>query len=619
MFLEAEMEKNIILHNNQFILKDKILKNYLNLKKIYDSQEFLLLILQRSDRVFWRKKLKDDFSSNVISYFSFVQKEIKNNWFLLSENFENIATPTFLTFESSQTLMVKLIEFFKEKENLSHINLSSEELAQKMLSNLYSLSTGNNSYSNFSKLIKKQKFFSQLPDETYENLNKLLEVYLSRTLKLGVFDYPATLYIFNNYLLENGTYIKSLERYKAVLVDDYQSQIPCINKFLEKLKNFTAYENISGAYGIYYPNSKKKSISLDHAKQISDKSPSDFLDKLHSNLFYEKQNSLNIEKIKIKKTFENKVDLYDYLFKLIKKAKENNFENILVLSPSRNINLIDSMEKFSQKENMPFLNLDKNEKILDNPLIYAFSSLGIIYFNYGKLYLNEDEIRQILVLLFRFNIFQASEVAKRVSVDNNFLAKVDKYKISDLKLFFDIFKESYQTVTDFYKAFLDKKDFFDDKTVEALEKIYDFSKLFIDNINHFDNIKDKNLEFFITLRKGVKESESLDEISKKNSFTGLSLGTPASFLKLSKKVQITIFIDLDNNLWNINFVNFLQNPFLLNGTFDNKEYDYENDSYLKREELFNLISLVYMATEKNILFLGTKNNENSLMYKILKE
>ena len=59
------------------------------------------------------------------------------NWDLVLKNSKilekNIENPIFLTFESSQTLMIKLVEFFKEKGNLKEIALSNEELAQKML------------------------------------------------------------------------------------------------------------------------------------------------------------------------------------------------------------------------------------------------------------------------------------------------------------------------------------------------------------------------------------------------------------------------------------------------------------------------------------------------------
>ena len=166
-----------------FYTKKKGIEHYIELKKQYKEEEFLVFILQRSDKIFWNKNTYNEKSNNILSYFSFVQKEIRNNWDLLKENFDSDASPIFLTFESSQTLMTKLVEFFREKNKLKGINYSSQEIAQKMLSNLYSLSTGNISYNNFSNLIQKQDFLPKLHEKDYEELQNLLELYLGRTLK----------------------------------------------------------------------------------------------------------------------------------------------------------------------------------------------------------------------------------------------------------------------------------------------------------------------------------------------------------------------------------------------------------------------------------------------------
>ena len=189
------MGKVCIESNNIFLLKEKVLEHYMDLKNSYREEEFLVFILQRSDKIFWKKNLSGAFSNNILSYFSFVQKEIKGNWSILKENFSPETEPIFLNFESSQTLMTKLVEFFKTKKMLQGINYSSQEIAQKMLSNLYSLSTGNISYNNFQTLIQNQDFLTKLGEKNYKELQNLLELYLSRTLKEGVFDYPSCLYI----------------------------------------------------------------------------------------------------------------------------------------------------------------------------------------------------------------------------------------------------------------------------------------------------------------------------------------------------------------------------------------------------------------------------------------
>lgn len=606
------MGKICIESNNSFMLKKRGIEHYLELKRKYKTEEFLVFILQRSDKIFWKKSLSDQGNDNILSYFSFVQKEIRNNWDLLKENFDSDANPVFLTFESSQTLMTKLVEFFREKNKLKGINYSSQEVAQKMLSNLYSLSTGNISYNNFSSLIQKQDFLPKLHEKDYEELQNLLELYLGRTLKQAVFDYPSCLYIYNNYLLENQNYLEKIKKYKYILVDDYQSQIPCINVFLSKFSDFSLYKNKFGAYGVYFPNSFKDEEVLNLDKIIKLENPDKDLEGIYNNLFYNKTLALNSKKIKINREFEERKDLHDYIFKLIETAKEKGINNISIISPSRNVILLEKLERFSKDKEINFLNLDKNERILDNPYIYALCSLSIIYFDYGKFYLNQDEIRQILIVFLKIDIFQATELSRKVKSDRLFIESISKHYKDIPEFFKELFQKKYKYAYEFYEELINNKEFFDEKLVEALYKLYDFSKTFIENIKEFKNIKDKNKELFYTLRNGVKESETLFELNNKINFQGLSLGTPASFLKLNKQSNIVIVIDTGSKLWNLNFVNFMQNPFILNGSIKSP-YDWEQNNQNKREELYNLLSGLIQATNKNIFFLDLKNCQNSIL------
>lgn len=606
------MGKICIESNNSFMLKKRGIEHYLELKRKYKTEDFLVFILQRSDKIFWKKSLSDQGNDNILSYFSFVQKEIRNNWDLLKGNFDSDANPVFLTFESSQTLMTKLVEFFREKNKLKEINYSSQEIAQKMLSNLYSLSTGNISYNNFSNLIQKQDFLPKLHEKEYEELQNLLELYLGRTLRQAVFDYPSCLYIYNNYLLENQNYLKKIKKYKYILVDDYQSQIPCINIFLSKFSDFSLYKNRFGAYGVHFPNSFKDEEILNFDKIVKLENPDKDLEGIYNNLFYNKTLALNSKKIKINREFEEKKDLYDYIFKLIETAKDKGINNISIISPSRNVILLEKLERFSKEKEINFLNLDKNERILDNPYIYALCSLSIIYFDYGKFYLNQDEIRQILIIFLKIDIFQATELSRKVKSDKDFIENICKYYKKLPEFFKELFQKEYKYAYEFYEELINDKEFFDEKLVEALYKLYDFSKKFIENIKEFKNIKDKNKELFYTLRNGVKESETLFELNNKISFQGLSLGTPTSFLKLNKQSDIIIVIDTGSKLWNLNFVNFMQNPFILNGSVKSP-YDWEQNNLNKREELYNLLSGLIQATNKKIFFLDLKNCQNSIL------
>lgn len=625
--LEAFMKKIIIKGTDSNNLRELAIKEYTKEIKSLKKEEILVFVLQRTDRAYWKENLNERFSPTISSYFSFAQKEIKNNWDLVIKNSklvnENIEKPSFLTFEGSQTLMVKLVEFLKNKGNLKEINMSNEELAQKMLSNLYYLATDNSSYLNYHKLIQKQVLNKELlKPETYEELSKLLEIYISRTLKEGVIDYPSILYIYNNCLLKDKEYLESLKKFKKIIVWDYPCQIPSINGFLKFFGNISLYSQSSGPYGIYFPNGKKSEKLLEEFETVDlDKDEKgEFLNNFYKNLFYGEQNSLSSEEVVINNSFQTKTEINQYLLRIIKKIGKEN-KNITILSPTRNPSLEYSISNYCKEEEIPFINLDRNEKILDNPHTYALTSLALIYFEFGQIYLNSDELRQILVLLLDFNYFSASRYCKKIKINKEFLVSLLKNSrtlgessINKLNFFKDFFEKEYKNAYDFYTAFYEFKAFQSEEIQLSLKKLINISKNFLENMDNFENIKDSNLEFFLSLRRGLKESESLEEIYTKMNFNGIFLGTASSFLNYSKKVDVAIFIDTTNNLWNINFVNIIQNPFLLNSYFEKDFfYDYETNNQLKREELFNLISRIYNCTKEKMLFLSTESDYSSLL------
>ena len=620
------MQKKLVKSTSSKSLFEKAREEYLSSIKKYSKEEILFFVLQRPHRALWKNSLSENFSPNISSYFSFVQKEIKLNWDLVLKNSKilekNIENPIFLTFESSQTLMIKLVEFFKEKGNLKEIALSNEELAQKMLSNLYNMATNNISYSNFHKLIQQQELNKDLlKPETYEELTRLLEVYITRTLKGGVIDYPAALYIYNNSLLKDKIYLNSLKRYKKIIVTEFESQVPVITKLLEKFEEIYLYENSCGPCGIYFPNGKKPDIFIKKFEtvELENKEEREFLDKLNKNIFLGGNESLSSENIIINSSFQSKSQINEYLLKIIKKIGQD--KTIVILSPVRNPSLEYLLADYCKKSELSFINIDKNERLLDNPHIYALSSMALIYFELGNIYINIDEIKQILVLLFGFNYFGASLLANKVKIDKNFMEmllkntkNIKNENIEKIKFWRDYFNNNFTNVHEFFVGLYESKDKFSEESFVGLKKLIDISKSFIENLSAFENIKDSNLEFFLSIRKGLKETESLEEIYNKIKFEGIILGTPSSYLTYSKETDVTVFIDIENNLWNMNFINIIQNPFILNAYFSKDYfYSFETDNQLKREELFNLLSRIYYLSKEKILFLGIENNGSSLL------
>ena len=153
--------------------------------------------------------------------------------------------------------------------------------------------------------------------------------------------------------------------------------------------------------------------------ELENKEEREFLDKLNKNIFLGGNESLSSENIIINSTFQSKSQINEYLLKIIKKIGQD--KTIVILSPVRNPSLEYLLADYCKKSELSFINIDKNERLLDNPHIYALSSMALIYFELGNIYINIDEIKQILVLLFGFNYFGASLLANKVKIDKNFM------------------------------------------------------------------------------------------------------------------------------------------------------------------------------------------------------
>lgn len=80
------MQKKIIRSTSSKALFEKAKEEYLDYIKGHSKEEILVFVLQRPHRVLWKNSLSENFSANISSYFSFIQKEIKFNWDLVVKN-----------------------------------------------------------------------------------------------------------------------------------------------------------------------------------------------------------------------------------------------------------------------------------------------------------------------------------------------------------------------------------------------------------------------------------------------------------------------------------------------------------------------------------------------------
>ncbi len=637
---DIKEKKYIINIKNRDKSRELITEKYnylINSMKI-NSNKILLLTLNRSQSQIYKDKIKFDKISSlrVGSYFSFIQNELKKYWPLVLDSCDFIEKkrlrPIFMTFEASQNLMIKLVEYLRSKGHLNDLVMEEEEIAQKMLSNLGTIAFSNNNYKSYKKLMMTNSFEGDIySEEIYESLGKLIDLYVERVLNNGALDYALCVYMFNNYLLKDKSYLKILrEEIDYVIVDNGElispSQINLIKKLEKSLKELCIIYNPIGPYGIYMQNEEyiKKTIYNDYFVIDYDNEENELYDEIEKNLFEISQKKIERDYINKKFDFESKSYLHKELIKDLNKLykEKGNLDKVTIISPVRDISLDYMLDVFSKKHNLNYLNLNRQERIIDNVEVNALLTFTTLYYSYKEIMINEDELKNMFAVLLNVDLIKGSLISKvnkgdiytlKEEIDEKLTERLGEevlLKYKELTVFLKDLKEEKLNIDQvlkkiFIKYYLKNKS---KKSIKDIKSLIDSASNFLDIMKLFESIKDINFEFLKFIREGAKENENIYDIQEKNNYEGLIYSSPTSYLNYDKSSEELFVIDLSNTWWALNNTNKLQNPYILSKGWEGKgryNFDYEIEG--KRKMILNIFSRILESQNGNIYLYNLGN------------
>ncbi len=637
---DIKEKKYIINIKNRDKSRELITEKYnylINSMKI-NSNKILLLTLNRSQSQIYKDKIKFDKISSlrVGSYFSFIQNELKKYWPLVLDSCDFIEKkrlrPIFMTFEASQNLMIKLVEYLRSKGHLNDLVMEEEEIAQKMLSNLGTIAFSNNNYKSYKKLMMTNSFEGDIySEEIYESLGKLIDLYVERVLNNGALDYALCVYMFNNYLLKDKSYLKILrEEIDYVIVDNGElispSQINLIKKLEKSLKELCIIYNPIGPYGIYMQNEEyiKKTIYNDYFVIDYDNEENELYDEIEKNLFEISQKTIERDYINKKFDFESKSYLHKELIKDLNKLykEKGNLDKVTIISPVRDISLDYMLDVFSKKHNLNYLNLNRQERIIDNVEVNALLTFTTLYYSYKEIMINEDELKNMFAVLLNVDLIKGSLISKvnkgdiytlKEEIDEKLTERLGEevlLKYKELTVFLKELKEEKLNIDQvlkkiFIKYYLKNKS---KKSIKDIKSLIDSASNFLDIMKLFESIKDINFEFLKFIREGAKENENIYDIQEKNNYEGLIYSSPTSYLNYDKSSEELFVIDLSNTWWALNNTNKLQNPYILSKGWEGKgryNFDYEIEG--KRKMILNIFSRILESQNGNIYLYNLGN------------
>jgi hypothetical protein len=609
-----------------------------------NSREILVLIANRMEAIKFKENLTLEYSgeNRIYSYFGFVQHELNKFWPLILKKSKKIhklnILPTFMTFEASQCLMGKTVEYYRKQGFLGDLNSSNEDISKKLLSNILDASLNNLVYT---KIGDRLKSFGEVQrDLLYDQMNVIIDKYMEKTLENGTFDYGTSVYLYNNFLLKDEFYLNNFKKNtQYLLVDSGEigsiAEVDFIDRIKNDLKGLIITLNTDGPYGIYnyskgylekkIIDSEYKTIKLDSR----DIKINNFLERLEKNLYsteiIDKLPNLHLDIENEYKSENNR--------KVIKKVLElldNSVSpiDISVIVPQNDLVLEFALEKISRERNFKYMNIGRNERILDDPYAYILVISSILFYEFKEINLNFDEIKVFFNLalgldsirsalltnyigrrsnnIYKLIDIESQEIKKRIPEQN--IEKYDKIR----EIFNRIPKET--ELYDFFEIIYielivgeEKKS----KNIKGCRELIDSSKKFIETLRNFENIKNINYEFIKFLRDGAKASESLIELDERLNGEYLSISTPYAYINSGRDTKYQIWTDIRNKNFIPDTKNILQNSWVFSKTWKGNRFSIEDQFYIEKINTMGILRRLIKSCSGKIYIYGSKYSSGS--------
>ena len=606
-----------------------------------NSNDILVLVANRTERVKWMKSVDFHVASQlrIFSYFGFIQRDLKLFWPLILKKCNLIKKkeiePVFMHYEASQSLMSKTVEFYRKKDYLKGIISSDEEIARKLLSNITGASLSNTSYKKIGERIFRSKVEEeQLGIEFYKEMNEITVRYIERILEEGIVDNAVSIYLYFNYLLKDEKYLEYLQNStKYLVVDNLEnvsiSQGDFIMELSQWVKGSILYYNTDGPYGIYQfsRNYIEKELLPNFQEERLEENENagkfrEFTEALSKNLMLDTgEISVNPSvKIDLENEFRSKEDkkVLRLVAELLEQGVPGN--EISVITPKYNVTLDFGLTRISDKININYLYTSKNDKVTDNPYVFALTIFAMVFYRFKKIRLNYDEMKMFINIVLQMDLISSALLADSLSKKDYKLENIDDKQL--LRRLSPDKIEEYNNMVEFIKSmdrdipinqfftsvyleyFVGRSD--DAKDIKACRELMDSSEDFVRVMESFQMLKDANYEFIKFIREGAKTTPTLEDIGVKLEGGYMSLSTPGSFIGTGRKSKILILTDVRNPLYTLKSYNEFQNLWSLNKDWPlGRVFTGEDELQMEKLDLDSVIKRLFKSITDEIYLFGT--------------
>ena len=608
--------------------KEKIINIYENIikKNNYRSKNILFLVPNSITKLNYMRDINLPFSEElkITTYSHFVQSELIKYWPIVVKNCNQIKkdkiSPSFISPSLSEYIIKSYIKKMREEENyFEDIVGTDKSICRNIMDNLSKACFNNFDINSIGeKIYDTKKNRNDLNRYSYSQMQEIIDYYVETLFLEGIIDNSLSIYLYNNFLLNNKDYKEKLKKeYKYLIVDSLENSSVSEGNLIDELM-----QSVEDAY-IFYDKSKDyssfKNVDIKYIEEnilkrhFSEHSEDKFIfDEINIQTLYKEKNKINID--------ENS-HLYDEMIEAVGNKIEElircgkNLKDIVIISPINNSILDYKICNKLKEKNIEIQNTKMDSKIIDHPYANALVVATCIFLNLQH-FIKEEEYINFIEVLFEVNKIRAIKIYNTRHENKEYKNLIEfirnkekeSLRISEFLLQFYIEKmlnlKNGKENVQFCKEIIKQGDIFS----EILEDL---------NINK----KEKHEIFIKCLKENINDyymSSDMEDMKKSNK---IIIATPYTYINANINRKIQLWLDIGSNVWNMKIEKDISNPLVLRKSFKEKIYSDEMEENYKKYYLYNLIYNLLINSEEVYAFKSDYSvngfMQESMMYTLL--
>ncbi|MCC0666563.1 hypothetical protein [Clostridioides sp. ZZV14-6153] len=573
-----------------------------------NSRSIILLVPNNNTRIRYERSLELDYSEElkITTYIGFVKKELLKYWALIIEKCEGInkksISPTFISNSLSEYLIIKKVKEKRVKEGyFEDITGTNKSIAKSIITNI------NKSAFNLidfdfigEKIYSSKKNRNSIYRFSYTHMDEIISYYINTLLSNSMLDNALSVYLYNNYLLNDEFYLKILlKELRYIIVNSLENSSNAEVDFIEKVSS-----NVLESY-IFFDFSKDYSvfnnIDMDYINE-----------KIISKIKFKEEVNFKKSNIKIEDLYllpssielNQSSQLYNEMLDLVSEKVITLIESgispkdIAIISPINNTILEYQIKDSLRERNIDVFNTKKDKKAIDYPYGNALVVATCIFYGYLDFIKDEEYISFLETILDinRIKAFKIFKETRHLEVDKiegynqyrDILQYIEEKKKSDIKI--------HEFLIQFYiDKMLNLKD--GKKNVGLCKQIIAESESFSESADLL-GLKEEKI-FIEALKTTINDYYSVIDIEELKSKDKIVIATPYSYISSNIDRSIQIWVDIGSNSWNMKIEKDISNLIVLRKSFEEKKiYTNEIEEYYKKYYLYNTIYNLLLSANK---------------------